>query len=123
VTRQQIERLGQALRTIGDGFHMAASTLLEVKGSLGSGGGDTGPTPDEAFIDQRTALVPRELYLSLAREHAFPCRKIGKRVVAQWGDVRAALAGQVGSTSPTDVCDRGNDALRRSIGIQPKEGS
>lgn len=121
MTRQQIERLAHALRAIGDGFHSAASALSEVKGGP-SPDGDPDGIHDQAFIDQRTALMPRELYLRLAREQAFPSKKIGKRVVAQWGDVRAALAGQVDSTPPANSCDHRNDALRRSLGLQPKAG-
>jgi hypothetical protein len=50
------------------------------------------PLSPDAFIDQRSGLVERRMYLRLAREKAFPSKKVGKRVIARWGDVQAALA-------------------------------
>lgn len=50
------------------------------------------PLSPDAFIDQRSGLVERRMYLRLAREKAFPSKKVGKRVLARWGDVQAALA-------------------------------
>jgi len=46
---------------------------------------------DDAIVDQRSGLVPPDLYLRLARAKAFPSRKVGKRTLARWGDVRDAL--------------------------------
>lgn len=86
-----------------------------------------GPVPDDRFIDQRDGLVPKQLYLRLAREEAFPSSKIGKRVVARWGDVRTAieargrkgrtvtLASSEESPGSTDL-----DALRRQLSLSSK---
>jgi hypothetical protein len=78
---------------------------------------------DDAIVDQRSASVPRDLYLRLARAGAFPSRKIGKRICARWGDVRAAFLDRPGvrktkngpedNTSGTDGLDR----LRRQLGL------
>lgn len=46
---------------------------------------------EDAVIDQRSGLVPPDLYLRLANAGVFPSRKLGKRTLARWGDVRAAL--------------------------------
>jgi hypothetical protein len=84
-----------------------------------------GPVPDDRFIDQRDGLVPKPLYLRLAREGAFPSSKIGKRVVARWGDVRAAIEarrrkgrdrdGKAGDGSEqVDL-----NALRRELSLDP----
>ncbi len=46
---------------------------------------------DDSIVDQRSVPAPRDLYLRLARTAAFPSRKLGKRILARWGDVRAAF--------------------------------
>src|SRR5688500_17453121 len=51
------------------------------------------PACDDAYIDQRSGLVPLDVYLRLHREGAFSAKRVGKRIVARWGDVRAALTG------------------------------
>jgi len=87
-----------------------------------------GPVPDDRFIDQRDGLVPKPLYLRLAREGAFPCSKIGKRVVARWGDVRAAIEarGRRGRASVHTVGGSGSgsnaelDALRHELSLDSK---
>lgn len=58
-------------------------------------------SPD-AYVDQRSGLLDRRMYLRLAREKAFPSRKVGKRVVARWGDVQAALSVQDAEDAPAE---------------------
>ena len=87
---------------------------------------------DDAFIDQRDERVPnRRIYLRLAREGAFPSRKVGKRIIARWGDVKAALTPDRPNTKPSpqgarpknqDAPDDGLDDLRRSVGLDTKGG-
>lgn len=84
------------------------------------------PPSDDAIVDQRTAPVPRDLYLRLARAKAFPSTKIGKRVTATWGDVKKAFASYgknpkptVAKTKPAEPTD-GLDDLRSEIGLTKK---
>jgi hypothetical protein len=85
-----------------------------------------GPIHDDTIVDQRSGLVPKDLYLRLARQSAFPSRKIGKRIVARWGDVRAAFTrgpsvrqARPSSTPPEPKHDR-LDGLRQQLGLAPK---
>jgi hypothetical protein len=111
----RVGRLAQGLRVVSEGLALVASALLETE--------NTGTTaeprgfPDDAFIDQTSELVPRDLYLQLARAGAFPSRKHGKRIVAQWRDVRVAISGSrikpIEANTPQDDLD----ACRRSVGL------
>ena len=85
------------------------------------------PPSDDAIVDQRTAPVPKDLYLRLAREGAFPSVKIGKRICARWGDVKKAFAAYdkkakptVAKTKPVEAND-GLDDLRLRVGLERKE--
>jgi len=78
---------------------------------------------DDAYIDQRSGLVDKAMYLRLARRKAFPSQKIGKRIVARWGDVKAVMtppaplpAVKQDNASPVDELD----ALRSAMGLLPK---
>lgn len=82
------------------------------------------PLSDEAIVDQRSVPAPRDLFLRLARNGAFPSHKVGKRVVAQWGAVRRALLGGPGlnkaprrDVTPAVSEDDGLDALRERMGL------
>jgi len=85
-----------------------------------------GPVPDDRFIDQRDGLVSKALYLRLAREGAFPSSKIGKRVVARWGDVRTAIETRgrkvrsVVHTSDESANNADLDALRGQLSLSSK---
>ncbi len=70
------------------------------------------------YIDQRSGLVPRDLYLRLAREGSFPSRKIGKRIVARWADVEQALAPPPRIANASDEAD----VLREALGLVAKGG-
>ena len=85
------------------------------------------PPSDDAIVDQRTAPVPKDLYLRLAREGALPSVKIGKRICARWGDVKKAFAAydkkhkpSVAKTKPAEPND-GLDDLRLRVGLERKE--
>lgn len=86
----------------------------------------TAPPSDDAIVDQRTAPVPKSLYLRLAREKAFPSVKIGKRICARWGDVRAAFAAYNKKPDPPDdpgappQPQDGLDDLRGDLGLVKK---
>jgi hypothetical protein len=63
----------------------------------------------------------------LARNGAFPSKKLGKRVLARWGDVRAALLGGPGVTKAPERDravavseDDGLNALRGRMGLASK---
>ncbi len=78
--------------------------------------------PDDAYVHQDTGLVDKKLYLRLARRRAFPNRREGRRVVARWGDVKAALQPPPAPTAtesavqPIDELDQ----YRRAMGLAPK---
>jgi hypothetical protein len=79
---------------------------------------------EDALIDQTCALVPRRLYLQLARDGAFPARKFGKRVYARWGDVRRVFAehGEKPGRPARPKEREGDqlDALRMKVGLKPR---
>jgi hypothetical protein len=81
---------------------------------------------DDTIVDQRTGLVPKDVYLRLARAGAFPSRKHGKRVLARWGDVHAAVLGGPGiakavrSASEEEPRQDDLDDLRRQLGLAAK---
>lgn len=80
--------------------------------------GAGGPPCDDAFVDQRSGLAPPDLYLRLYRGGAFPARRIGKRIVARWGDVRAALSGTAAIPAmPAREAQNDLDGLRREVGL------
>jgi len=82
---------------------------------------------DDAIVDQRSVPAPPDLYLRLARNGAFPSHKLGKRVLARWGDVRRVFlngpglrkASTVGVPTPTSE-DDGLNALRQRLGLESK---
>jgi len=82
------------------------------------------PLPDDTIVDQTSVRAPRELYLRLAREGAFPCVKDGKRVYAFWGEVREALARRMSLRTRPSVrkaekrIDDDLDEVRRLMGVR-----
>ena len=85
---------------------------------------------DDSFVDQRSGAIDREVFLRLAREGAFPSTKIGKRVLARWGDVKAALQArrrQVPQGPPEASAlqepDDGLDDIRVRVGLKIKGGA
>jgi hypothetical protein len=81
------------------------------------------PLPDDAIIDQRSGLVPKEVFLRLAREGAFRSSKVGKRILAQWGEVKAALVARrrpVPTAAAPGHAQGDLDDIRRSVGLVPK---
>lgn len=80
-------------------------------------------SPD-AFVDQRSGLVDKRMYLRLARENAFASKKIGKRIVARWGDVQAALAPAPAPPSGSERSDEDPelDAIRAQVGLRVRGG-
>jgi len=87
------------------------------------------PLPDDAIVDQDCVPIPRDLYLRLAREKAFPSTKVGKKIMATWGHVKAAVANydkqhkpSVAKTTPVEPADPddGLDDLRSDLGLVKK---
>ena len=77
--------------------------------------------PDDAFIDQTNERLPsRRLYLQLARDGAFLSTKVGKKIIARWGDVKAAFSVHRSPKKLPSPGDDGLDGLRRNVGLQPK---
>jgi len=87
------------------------------------------PLPDDAYIDQRSGRVPKDIFLRLHREKRIPTTKYGKRIYARWGDVKKALDAGRGEVrerpAPVEPKpeDDGLDALRKMVGLQPKGGA
>ncbi len=78
-----------------------------------------GPSSD-TYIDQRSGLVDKAIFLRLAREKAFPSKRIGKRVVARWADVQAALSpspSRRSSVNDNEDCDPELDEIRARVGL------
>lgn len=104
----------------------ASLSLMEACLADADEGGTTGTLADDAVVDQRTVPAPADLFLRLARQGAFPSRKHGKRVVARWGDVKAAMldAGprDVGrsESAPASIQSDGLDGLRQRLGLASK---
>jgi hypothetical protein len=86
------------------------------------------PLCDDAFVDQRSGLVPKEVFIRLHREKRIPTKKIGKRILARWGDVKEALRPQpeAARERPTQVESTPEhddlDGLRKMLGLRPKGG-
>lgn len=80
--------------------------------------------PPDAYIDQNDGRVPKRIYLRLAREEAFPTTRIGKKILAKWSDVEAALVvrrrkprSRIESQATDDL-----DQIRRDMGLVPRGG-
>ncbi|MBK6514110.1 MAG: hypothetical protein IPG04_08300 [Polyangiaceae bacterium] len=113
--------------------HLVARTVVDI--FLERLGLPVGPVPsetsaclpDDAIVDQTTARVPKDLFLRLARQGAFPSFKEGKRVYAFWGDVRRALdqrmQGRVVENKPTPQREPADDLddLRKEMGLKTRE--
>lgn len=80
---------------------------------------DMVPLPDDAFITQFDSRVPKDLFLRLAKAKVFSTSRFGKLVVAQWGQVRAALRAreEIPVKSSDDVSD-----LCAELGLARKDG-
>lgn len=81
---------------------------------------------DDEFVDQDAGLFEREMYLRLARKDAFPNRKVGKKRIARWGDVKSAL---LKAGVPVTVAEPTNDPeadllneIRQRAGLAVKGG-
>lgn len=82
-----------------------------------------GALADDAFIDQRSGLVDKRMYLRMARRGDFPSRKQGRSILARWGDVKAALQPPPSSPTVGAVPAQPADELeqyRRAMGLAPK---
>jgi hypothetical protein len=105
---------------IGEGFCLAASAVSELDDTPTSAAVGAGSLPDDAFIDQKSGLVAHDLYLRLAHAGVFKSKKIGKLVVARWGNVRAALVQTEAGAAESNQARDDLDELRRSLGFVPK---
>jgi hypothetical protein len=78
--------------------------------------------PPDAYVDQRDPRVPRQVYLRLAREGAFPSAKVGKRILAKWADVEAALAARRRKTPTNQTVHASDDldGIRGEMGLAPR---
>lgn len=113
----------RSLRVSRRGAPHAAPADVAPPRPVGSPSGQGGLAPD-AYVDQRSGVLDRRMYLRLSREGAFPSKKIGKRVLARWADVQAALAPV---TPSTHVGTNGNhdselDPLRVQLGLSVRGG-
>ena len=88
-------------------------------------GPSTSGLSDDAYVDQRSELLDRQTFLRMARRGAFPSKKVGKRVLARWGDIKAALQPKTERVMPNSHSAEGKDDLdniRKMVGLQPKHG-
>lgn len=102
-------------------------TQIEAWLSEADAESEASPLGDDAVVDQHTVPAPRDLYLRLARRGAFRSRKLGRRVLAQWGEVRRALLEgpdlRKASAADERAVDGPGDALdglRRHLGLVTK---
>lgn len=123
-----LELLSPVMSLLGSWWREQPGLVPPGPSSPRSLGSSVVPLTDDTIVDQRIAPVPRDLYLRLARSGAFPSKRIGKRIVAKWADVRAAFEGTPraheqpdGKGNPASP-DDGLDDLRREIGLVPKGG-
>lgn len=83
-----------------------------------------GPSPPDRYIDQNDPRVPKRIFLRLAKEDAFPSTKVGKKILAKWSDVEAALVARrrkPRSRVEPQATD-GLDQIRRDMGLVPRGG-
>ena len=80
-------------------------------------------SPDR-YIDQNDPRVPKRIFLRLAKEDAFPSTKVGKKILAKWSDVEAALVARRrkprSRVEPQATDDL--DQIRRDMGLVPRGG-
>lgn len=101
--------------------------LTQPVNTQGVGAVTTGTISPDTYIDQRSGLVDKGLFLRLARQKAFPSKKIGKRVVARWGDVQAALSPAppnlaLSSINDNEESDPELDEIRARVGLAVRGG-
>ncbi len=82
----------------------------------------------DTFVNQRSGLLDKPTFLRLAREKAFPSKKVGKLIYARWGDVQKALApvaDEPPSTQqvPLPIVDPELDEIRSRVGLSVRGGS
>lgn len=78
-------------------------------------------THPDTFVDQNCGLVDRSLFLKLARQNRFPNKKEGKRRIARWGDVQAALRPNTEEAPARTTLDE-LDQMRLRWGVVPRGG-
>jgi hypothetical protein len=78
------------------------------------------------YVHQNNAPIPKNIYLRLAREGAFPSTKAGKKILAKRVDVVAALEARQRKPPPPLSAGAGPsddlDSLRDQLGLQRKGG-
>jgi|HubBroStandDraft_1064217.scaffolds.fasta_scaffold95621_2 hypothetical protein len=83
-------------------------------------------SPDEAYVDQRSGLLDRKLFIRLARQNAFPASRVGNRYLAKLADVqRYVEAHRLHPQAAVQAADGGPgidelDDIRRAAGLRPK---
>lgn len=83
---------------------------------------------DEAYVDQKSGILDKKIYVRLAKLGRFPWFKVGQSYMAKRADVLAYLAAEAETarpkvTPPAEVeADIALDDLRRKIGLRPRRG-
>jgi hypothetical protein len=74
--------------------------------------------PIDAFVDQTSGVLPRRVFLRLAKEDAFPTVRVGRRVLARREDLDAWFA-RSASRSARALRERAapQDDLDRELGL------
>lgn len=109
---------------VADLMSRMASAFEAMAQGAGKPNSEAHGSGDDDFITQDDERLPdRELYLRLARQKAFPSKKHGKKIIARWGDVKAALLGPSQPKLPSlakGTQGNGLDDARRALGLKTK---
>lgn len=76
------------------------------------------PLPPDALIDENDPRVPTDWFKKAAKAGRFPCSKEGRKYIARWGDVQAALSLEV--LEPPKRTNGPRDKLREALGLKRK---
>jgi hypothetical protein len=81
---------------------------------------------DEAYVDQKSGILDRKIYVRLAKLGRFPTFKVGQSFLAKRADVLAYLASEAEAAkpkvkAPDEVAqDLDLDELRKKVGLVPR---
>lgn len=79
---------------------------------------DLVPLPDDALVDQDNPRFPKAWFVAAAKAGRFPCVREGRRYIARWADVKAAL--RLEPLIPRRATTGPKEALRGALGLKGK---
>lgn len=121
----EVDRLDVLVDVFADRLLLRMADRLRAAVEISAPDAASTDLPADALVDQDNGRIPRELFLRLAREGAFPSWKEGdkaKRIYAFWGDVKVALGARMAQRGPVEPPGsvETDDGLCRQLGILPK---